>query len=280
MRWFFKLSLFVVIFFAVAKWCKSQTGSFTLSRIASNLTYEPEWDIAHCSDEIQAMLDQPYTYLAKGAQSFVFASQDGKYVIKFFRHHHLQAPLWLKVLPWAWAHSKVVKKEAKLRKDFKSYTLAYQLLRDETGLIFLHLNKTDDLQQSLVLVDKLGIRHTLNLDAYEFILQKRASLVYPALDMMMRSQQKEKAKSALTALVNFLVERSKKGIFDKDPDLNTNFGFIDDRPIQIDIGRFKSIAPHVDKEEIVRITDNLHQWLMMRYPELDDHLKQQIEQIP
>jgi hypothetical protein len=69
------------------------------------------------------------------------------------------------------------------------------------------------------------------------------------------------------------------GIFDKDPDLNTNFGFIGTRAIQIDFGRYKATQPHLDLQAILRITDHLHQWLMTKSPELDLHLRQTIESL-
>lgn len=265
------LFLFAISFYATSKFCKWQTGSFTLSRITSSLPYHAEWETP-CETDLK-MLDQSYTYLAKGAQTFVFASQDGKYVIKFFRHHHMSAPIWLKGLPFNWAKRHVAKKEAKLKKDFASYKLAFDRFREETGLVFLHLNKTDHLKMKLDLVDKLGIHHTLDIDKYEFLVQKRAELLYPALGKLSEPE----AKIALTNLVALLKERMARGIFDKDPDLNTNFGLIGTEPIQIDFGRYKVKDPSVDKEEIIRITDNLHQWLMTSAPELDAWLRQEIE---
>ena len=95
----------------------------------------------------------------------------------------------------------------------------------------------------------------------------------------MENGQIERAKEALTNIVQFLVHRSQMGIFDKDPDLNSNFGLIGTQVIQIDIGRFKHQKPHLNKDEIIRITDNLHQWLMIKDPQLDAHLKNQIESL-
>jgi hypothetical protein len=278
MRWVVKIAIFMACFFSVAKFCKQQTGSFTLTRITSHLNFRPEWEVAPASSEelsqIRKIVDQPFSFLGKGAQSFVFASADGNYVIKFFRHHHMSTPFWLR-----WCRKTVAKRESKLNKDFTSYKIAYENLREETGLIFLHLNKTKHLNHTLDLVDKLGIHHPIPLDQYEFLIQKRAQLVYPALEQMMKAGHAIQAKEALTDLVHFLADRSKKGISDKDPDLNSNFGFIGTRTIQIDIGRFKQKESPLDKNEIIRITDNLHQWLMVRYPELDTHLKNQIEQL-
>jgi hypothetical protein len=276
MKWILKITFFLVCFFVTARFCKAQTGRFTVLRITSKLTYQPEWETAALSpqeeQQIKKILDQPYSYLSKGVQSFVFASKDGQYVIKFFRHDHLVAPFWL-------TPSKKLKKQYRLHKDFLSYKIAYENLQKETGLVFLHLNKTKHLNQTLDLIDKLNIHHPIPLDGYEFLIQKRACLLYTALDHMIEENRVGEAKETLSKLVQLLAARAQKGISDKDPDLNTNFGVIGTEPIQIDVGRFRKAAPKLDKSQIIRITDNLHQHLMVRCPELDQHLKTQIENL-
>ncbi len=259
MRWIVKLVIFALCFYGVAKFCKKQTGSFTIARITSDLNFHPEWVVDNTQEETaKKALAQPYRFLGKGAQSFVFASDDGQWVIKFFRHHHL-------------------KKNSKLAKDFGSYKIAFEKLRDETGLLYLHLNKTSHLHQTVDLVDKIGIHHTIDLDQYEFLVQRKAELAYPALQKWIDAGKITEAKEALTALVDLLRTRAGRGIHDKDPDLNTNFGFIGTKPIQFDIGRFKLTETSPDKNELIRITDNLHQWLMVRVPELDEHLKNELK---
>jgi hypothetical protein len=276
MKWILKISLFLVCFYGTARFCKAQTGKFTVMRITSNLTPRPEWETAALSPgekvQIQQILNQPFSYLSKGVQSFVFASQDGQYVIKFFRHDHLDAPFWL-------TPPKKAKKQDRLHKEFLSYKLAFENLQEQTGLVYLHLNKSKDLHQTLDLVDKLGIHHPIPLDKYEFLVQKRASLLYTALNQMIEENKMPQAKETLSKLVQLLAHRAQKGISDKDPDLVTNFGVIGTDPVQIDVGRFSQRAPKIDKDEIIRITDPLNKHLMTRCPELQQHLKTQIENL-
>jgi len=272
MKRLLQIILFVICFVITAEFCKEQTGRFTILRITSHLTPRPEWETAPLSLKEKKILDQPYTYLDKGVQSFVFASQDGQYVIKFFRHDHLDAPFWL-------TPQQRIKKQAQLCKEFLSYKLAFENLREQTGLVYLHLNKTKDLHLTLDLVDKLGIHHPLPLDNYEFLIQKRASLLYTALNQMIDENKIHDAKETVTNLVELLADMGKAGIFDKDPDLITNFGVIGTTPIQIDVGRFSPRETKLEKDEIVRITDRLNQHLTTRCPELQEHLKTQIENL-
>ena len=275
----------------VKRFCYKQTDGFALSKIQSELPYNSSWEVSGSAEESQilSLLDQPFHYLAKGAQSYVFASEDGQLVIKFFRIYHLQPPRWMQVLNFPLPLqllklNKILAKREELEKDFDSYRLAYQEMKEETGLLYLHLNKTTHLKKHLTLYDKLHIAHHIDLDQMEFLVQKRADLVYPRIDAIARSEGLENAKSAITGLVQLLHHRCQKGIFDKDPDLNTNFGFIDKTPVQIDIGRFrpeeKTRSLKEEQDEIYRITDNFRQWLDVRYPELSSHLLHEIEALP
>lgn len=282
--------MFGVCFITVQRFALRQTDGFAISKIRSELPFHPEWEVPPLSDtekeRMHEILSQKFNYLSKGAQCHVFESADGKWVLKFFRHHHMRPPLWLVALPSfldPWRSNKIEKKWSKLHKDFASYKLAYNRIKERTGIVFLHLNKTSDLKQTVTIVDRLHIEHVLNLDEMEFILQKKARLVYPSIDAWMHEGNVTAAKAALTDLVAVLKMRFEQGIFDKDPDLNTNFGFIDQRAIQIDVGRFKGGTFQTNacqcRDDIIRITDNLKQFLDAHYPPLSEHLQQEIAKL-
>lgn len=290
MRRLGKILLAVLAFVAVQRLCHRATDGFTPPKIQSQLEFHPEWEVVEqdtsCASEL---LSKNFHYLGRGAQAYVFASEDGKTVIKFFRHHRMRT-LLCKVaflLPGvlkARLQQTIDKRKAKLHKDFESYKLAYTALKEETGLIFIHLNKTQDLKQKLTLFDKIGVRHEIDLDRMEFVVQKRADLIYPTLSKWIQEQNYAQAKASLSELVALLKTRCQKGFFDKDPDLRTNFGLIDGHPIQIDIGRFKEDLtrkdPTIYRDEIIRITDRLAHWLDKRAPELALHLQSEVNSLP
>ncbi len=282
-----KIILFIFLAILVQRFCHDKTDGFALRKIISDLPFAPAWEVAEPEEsslaEIKKILSQPYRYLGKGAQSYVFASLDGLYVLKFFRHDHMRREPWHLLLSGERRKEREVMAYDKLAKDFTSYKLAFEHLKEETGLVYLHLNKTNHLQIEIPLYDKIGVRHALQLDHMEFVLQKRATLLFPALERWIDAGQASAAKKALSALVHFLKTRCEKEIFDKDPDLNTNFGFLETCPMQIDIGRFKIDGfysnKQVYKREIRRITDNLQQWLELRSPELSVHLQKELEKL-
>ncbi|MBS0649106.1 MAG: hypothetical protein JSS10_07795 [Verrucomicrobia bacterium] len=283
MRWIFKIVLAVLCFFAAEKFCRGKLSGFTVLSITSNLSHCPAWEVSAPSPEeivsLKKILDQPYSYLGKGVQSFVFASQDGKYVIKLFRHDNLSAPFFYPQLPFEWAQRRVAKKAGRLNHDFTSYKLAYDHLKFETGLLFLHLNPTFYLQHHLDLVDKIGIHHRIPLDTTTFLIQKRAAGLYQTLDQMIQEKRLDDAKALLTKLVQFLAFRAHKGLHDKDPNLWTNFGVIGTDPVQIDVGRFRIKPDKLQKDDIPRITRLLNQNLKNKCPELSTHLQTEIEKM-
>jgi hypothetical protein len=288
-----KIFGFLIVCVLLKKFCHSKTDGFALHKIRSSLSYCSDWEVPSSTlqdnEEIAAILDQPFYYLSKGAQSYVFASKDGQTVIKFFRVYHLQPPLWMRILPFPpplqpYQICKMIEKRRGLDKDFNSYKLAFQELKNETGLLYIHLNKTDYLKKSLTIFDKIGIGHQLDLDQMEFLIQKKASLVFPSITDLVKTEGIESAKEAISALVKLLVLiRCEKGIFDKDPELNTNFGFLHKIPLQIDVGRFRLAQAHKNPEDyhddVIRITDNFRQWLDKNYPPLSEHLLSEIQQI-
>ncbi len=281
----------VCVCFSLAGWfCRKQTDGFTILKISSNLSYHTEWETPHTAVEKTELLQifkQPFTYLAKGDQCFVFVSEDRKYVLKFFRQSHMRAPFWVRMLPYFMQEVRLketLKRESKLTSDFLSYRIAFDELKEETGLVFLHLNKTDDLKTSVTVVDKLHIAHQISLDTTEFLVQKCAKPLYPAIEEMILEGKIDAAKATLAKLVQLLLKvRYEKGIADNDPDLNTNFGCIGDTPVQIDVGRFKKSEMRKSLEEyqmeIAHITDNLHQWLECRSTILDECLREEIVKV-
>ena len=264
-------------FWGIGRFCKGKTEGFAVAKILRNSERE-ERPVSPPPEEVRHIFQNPLTYLGRGVQSYVFASSDGKYVVKWIRHDRWKCHPWSRFLPKSISQNHVEKRKNRSIKDFTSYQIAQKELEKETGILYLHLGSSSFFHQKAVIIDKLGIRHTLNLDTMDFIVQKRAKLVFQALDDWVREDRLEKAKEGLSSLVQILRTRMEKGIYDKDPDLNTNFGFIDSQAIQIDVGRFRKHTP-CDKAEIVRITDNLHQWLMVHSPELDLYLRKILDEI-
>lgn len=247
--------------------------------IHADLQARPDWETPTASFSF----DQPFYYLGHGAQTFAFRSEDGQYVLKFYRHNRAKHPLFfLRTLLPSPLKSRLIathtKRQEKRQKDFTSYLFAYKKLKSASGLIDLHLNSTDD-PQLVTLFDPIGVCHKVDLSKMQYLLQVRADPVYESIERWISDGEMDRARLKLSQLITLLANRCKAGLSDKDPDLKTNFGFTSDGPIQFDIGRFKLDPSKAEnyREELIRITDRLCNFLEKKSPELVSHIKEEIK---
>lgn len=207
----FKFLLFLGCFALAYFLCDHATWGFTTARLQTthDLGFFPP------QDDPRPFLQQKFYLRDQGGQSYVFISEDGQYVLKFFKD--MPRP-WL---PWP---SYQKKKFGKLKRTLTGYQLAYDRLRHETGLLYLHLSPTS-FTLPVVLIDRLHIAHTLDLSSVYFVLQKRAEpLTTP--------------QNFLPQIHRLLEKRSSAQIADHDPRLHSNLGWIDHHLVFIDPGRF------------------------------------------
>jgi hypothetical protein len=229
---------------------------------------------------LEVMLKQKFYYLGKGAQCYVFRSEDRQLVIKFFKGQHLQLPEWLEKipLPKILDHYREESKQRKLERmltSFESYQIAYNYLQRETGLLKIHLNPHLSPSSSIkiMLVDKQGKPHSIDLAQTCFILQKNVDeLVYPYLDRFIKLGETDKVKYALLQIYNHILHNARKGIYNFDRAFGQNYGFSNGQLIQFDIGSFalteNANDPKWIKGEIKEATQELQWWLSQNSPDL------------
>ena len=105
-RYFLRIILVVVAVFLAALIYYPVTDDFRMGNLVHDMPAHPEWESPPLSpadkQELTRILDQEFSYMGKGAQSYVFGSADGKYVLKFFKFKHLKPSLiveWLPTIP-------------------------------------------------------------------------------------------------------------------------------------------------------------------------------------
>lgn len=232
-----KLLLFIGCFVALERFCHKQTRGFSISNIYS--LDEKACTASPLSLDVEKILAQRFHFLDSGLECYAFVSEDGKWVLKTFKQHHAKNARLLLHLPLpAFFQRSLREKETRLNNSFESLKVASEELKEETGLLYVHLGKSSNLNRSVTLVDKLGIVHTVALDSLDFFLQKRADLLIPTLSKLMQEGRVEEAKASISSLLELIVTRSKKGIADRDPTLTKNFGFIGTQAVVIDVGSF------------------------------------------
>jgi hypothetical protein len=291
-KFFLYLAAGAAIFLGIERLCHRVTDGFALTRMIHPLPIDPELAPPHLSEEEQgflfSLLSQPFYYLSCGGQTYVFLSEDGRYVIKFLKFHHRRVPLWLQKLPLppALAHKrslKVERKEFRLKRTLRSYVLAYECLKQETGMIYHHLSLTSLFRHSLTLFDRLGYRYEIPLDQCAFLIQKRGCSTAEMLRDLMNQGKIEEAKNKLSELMTLCLHRCQKGIGDRDFKFRSNLGFIDNEASQIDLGSLfldeKQKRPEVYQHTIHEAATRFRPWLKENYPMLIDHFDQELSHL-
>lgn len=287
-----KLCIYVASLIFIARFAVKKTDGFSILAISSDRPFEERFITRAPSFEEQTLLEtafnQPYHYFGCGGQAFAFFSQDGNYVIKFFKQRLFRPSYVLNAIPLPkflhrFRNKRNWKRRDKLERDFFSYKVAYEQLQEQTGIIYSHLQKTTHLQKRIEVIDRLGIHHFLNLDQFDFVVQKRAERVYDKIDSLMRTGMLQEAEQGISEVFQLIITRAKLGFRDRDPNIRTNCGFIGAKAVKIDVGRFvvseQIKTPEGIKEEVTVIIQPFRNWLEKAYPELMPHLLYEYERV-
>ncbi len=262
-----KFLLFILIFITVERFCFWQTKGFRVHRVSRDLVHHPEWDFEEQPQHlvnVAQLLKQDYFFLGHGAQCYAFLSADKSTVLKVFKHPRFRRYFFPK----------------DLSQFFESIRIAYKELREETGLIYVHLNKTDQFHKKLTVWDRIGTAHTFDLDGTQFLLQKRAELASEKLRALRREGNLSEAQQCIDTLLAFHQCCCRKGVIDRDPIFEKNFGIDGKRTFGIDIGSFSkdpyAAVPARAKKQLFFATLNFKQWIEKNYPELKDYVEEKI----
>ncbi|MCE5316189.1 MAG: hypothetical protein LLG04_02345 [Parachlamydia sp.] len=270
------------------------TDGFRMGNIAMELPQSQDWEIRSLTSEEKATRDealsQPYHYMDKGHQAYVFESDDGKYVLKLLKFQRVRVPEWLRRtwLPFSWEEWRVkrIEKKDRMRDSLLlSWKLAFDALKDEAAIIYVHINQTQDtefpLGQKLILTDKIGLKHQLDLDRSVFLIQRKAPLLGPTLDQLVADGNLTEAQELLGRLIDLFVSEYRRGLAEKELFILRNTGVYQGRPIHIDTGRFEwdpnLTQPENFSRELKRKTVKLRTWLKEHHPELVEDFDRRVE---
>ncbi|MFA6501471.1 MAG: hypothetical protein WCT85_01655 [Parachlamydiales bacterium] len=270
-----KFSLVLIILAVVIKSWVFFTFSFRIDKIEPNEFFQNHWNVKlKVNPQIKGVLDQKYKLFNKGRQSFVFISDDNKYVIKLIRFHRYSDPFFVKFLDSLKIsnnHMNKLKNEinTSYQETMNSYKIAYEQLSDETATIYVHLDKTRVFDKKLQVVDRLGQNHYLDLDKLGFVIQKKAE----PFDLKIQKTQDDR-KATRKLIESFFYNLSsiyKKNVFNNDRHLVQNLGIIDDQIVEIDIGRF-AIDERLEQRDFLQkesahYTYYLRKWILKNIPE-------------
>lgn len=281
-----KLCLFVGIFcfcFGSVRLYYNLTDDFRSGNYLHEVPFHSEWKNAPLSSNEQTQLDsilsQKFFYIDKGAQSFVFLSQDGKHVLKLFKFKHLKPSLLFELLP-SLGPLKTIKEDEKTRKYlklesvFNGYHLAYDKHKKDSGLLYVHLNKGGFSGKKIQVKDKMGIWHELELDQLIYVLQEKAVTTRKEMVRLLSSGNVAAAIERVNQIFDLYLREYAKGIYDRDHGVMHNTGFVHGStiyPIHLDIGKFSSEPSMRDvkvfRPDLLKIVNKFDLWFKENYPQ-------------
>ena len=166
------------------------------------------------------------------------------------------------------------------KQAFESCKFAYQELKEETGLHYIHINKTDCRFGTVMIVDNSGVSHTVDLDRTEFMVQDYCELAISRIDAHMRCGDLEGAKGTITTLFDAIEDWSRRGIRLENPILKKNIGFCEGKVIMLDVGSLKKNSgfknPEQIKKEIKYVSRGLGRWIYHHHPALFPFYEQEL----
>lgn len=259
----------------------NESKPFSLEAISSKAHASSEWVCRSLNEEensqVSEALAQPYKYLGGGGQCYAFVSEDDKYVIKFFKQKSFAIPEWIDRFPvpaligWL-KNAKMRKREEYRDRVFTAFKMSLNDLSRETGMLFVHLNRTTHLNRELSFCDAQGICHLLNLDDLEFVVQKKAEMAFTRIDALMQGGDIAGAKEAIAKLLQLNVGFYQKGYRNRDPNFRSNCGFIGNEAVLVDVGRMVHSEdvkkPDEMRKELDKAIPRFEKYLSVKHPEL------------
>jgi hypothetical protein len=237
--------------------------------------------------EILKILDQEFRYLDQGCQTYVFQSQDQKYVLKLIRYSKYELPFWMQVIAFcdrgkAYKEKRQDFRNHKFLHSLKSYQIASREMKEETALIYSHLEKTSCFAKKLVVKDRLGRKFLLDLDQTGFILQRKVIPLRKQFLLYKENHELAKAQELTRSFLHTIREMAKKKIVNCDYNCVKNSGVFENRVVFLDMGSFfwaKDKGNPTLAEEMFVFTKHFRKWAIKEWPELLNFFEEELQKV-
>jgi hypothetical protein len=222
----------------------------------------------------EKVLDQPFFYLGKGRQAYVFSSLDGEYVIKFLRDQKYRPSLWMRASVFfhhlSSSQKKVLEDQGeRLSRALLSYRLASAELSSETELLRMQIGENGGESKKIQLVDGLSRKFLVDLGKTSYIVQRRGDNLSAVLLQCAHQKETGKIQKAIHGFFAAVGQRLEKKILVRDAHCTLqNTAVCRDRVIEIDVGSFY-IDPECDfVNELRRSAMPLRKFIEKNMPEM------------
>lgn len=283
---FFSLSVLALLAFGHIYY--RITGDFRPSNILTvNSPTPPIQSTDSEREKAKEILKQPFSFLGYGHQTYVFVSQDQKYVLKFFMKDYLQRTWYFNLIPPVPPFKRYViydgkSKQYRMERLLNGYAWAYHLNRKNSGLYYLHYQSEVPLNCIVCLVNRLGITQHFDLDDFIFAIQERVVTTRDELTRLFKEKNIARAKERIHQLFDLYLSEYQQALLDHDHNLIDNTGFVEEKAIRHDLGKLVKdetiLSPEVYAEDLRKIAwKRIDPWVSLHFPEYRKEISQELE---
>lgn len=246
---------------------------FKLGNITTDWPAKNNPELSHdLKTQLEQIFNQPFAYLDRGKQSYVFVSRDNDYVVKFFDTRCLRSGAF--PLLASLDEEKCKKKLRRLVKGFKT-ALTYD--KGHNGIVYAQLAPDPAFDLKASIIDRFGISHEIDLSKVPFVLQRKAVPLREVITGLLSRGNVKEAERRYRQVIDMYVDGYRRGIFDRDHNFMYNTGFLGDEPIRIDVGRLYHseavMETGVFMKDLEKVAiKRLGEWLHRHFPQYRDEI--------
>lgn len=288
-----KIILLLVLVFIVTFCVESRTDGFITSKLYFTLPVKVDravYEKFNCSEKMHdQIIDQPFTYLAKGTQFFVFESADKNYVIKFLRPKLLQPKSWVYLLHFPkfldlYRKEEILHRKQKCQKTLRACFIAFEKIGDRLGLLGMYLKNQSN--KRLNVKSKQGHRFSIDLGNTCYIIQKKADMFLDSALLSAKQNSQEEVEKIIDLFLQGITYRCKHQISNTDPNVFSNFALLEGHVVEVDFGDFFDneilLPPPLFTHEINRYAKSFKKWAKLHLPEVlpyfDEKLREELQE--
>lgn len=219
---------------------------------------------------LKDVFSQTFYFLGEGQSSLAYESEDQKYILKFFKPRN------------DFGIDYVMERLA-------GYRLADRVHKEQTGILFLHLEETNDLNIDVSILDKKinqkkikGMtKSVVPLDKVAFVLQKKANKMSLILKDSINRNDDKLVRKRLRQVFDLYEIEIDKGLVDLDPKIINNFGFIEENPVRFDVSHLREIEKPLNPEKFQQFKSKMeihvNAWLAKNHLESHSEIWEEVE---
>ncbi len=288
---FWCLVFLLVVFLLGIAYFFNKSSSFDIDKIRPVRDFSFQTTTTDSQEEIKKfsqIVSQPFSYLTEEEDRYVFVSKDQKYVIIFFNIRKITPKYWLNYIPIPFLDkrrlSKIADRERNRQEIFSNLKNAFTYFRYQTGLVFLHLFRTEYLQAKIKVIDRDGKKHKIPLDLVPFAIQKKAFLLDEYIADLLAKGQKEKAVQSLCHVLTLVKDECRQGFSGENKAVESSFGFIEEgRPIRVDVHTLREDpsfkTPKNTLREVFLVSQAIESWLKSSHPSIAEEFEDEVQDL-